>query len=181
MKHLAAGFRNYIEFTGRSTRVAFWQFVGITQTIMLILLLPALYACVQFWVYVNGQAEYLDFAVGIITDPIHALPGATEYLYDMISRMAESYFAEPWVTNPIAMWSLVVAGVWGLIIALPTLAITVRRLRDAGASIWWTLPPLISFIPVFPLGQIGLILSLITLIECCRGSQLPPVPEQPRA
>lgn len=181
MKYLAEGFRSYAKFTGRSTRVAFWEFVGITQAIMVILLLPAFYALVQFWVYVNEQAEYLDFAVRVITDPIHTLPGATENLRDIIWRMAECYFSEPWTTSPVAMWSLVVAGAWALIIALPTLAITVRRLRDAGASLWWTLPPLLTFIPVSPLGQIGLLLSLITLIECCRGSQLPPAPVQPHA
>ena len=181
MKSLAEGFRRYAEFTGRSTRIAFWEFVGITQTIMVILLLPAIYTLIYFFVYLNQQTEYLDFAVSLLIDPLHNLPTAAVNLRDIISRTAECYFAEPWETCPAAVWSLIVAGIWAIIIALPTLAATVRRLRDAGASLLWALPPRLACVPIPSLGQIGLILSLITLVECCRGSQLPPTPEQPRA
>jgi len=50
----------------------------------------------------------------------------------------------------------VLAGLYSLIIFVPALAVTVRRLHDTGRSGWWSL---IGFLPI--IGAIGLLVFLV--------------------
>jgi uncharacterized membrane protein YhaH (DUF805 family) len=48
-----------------------------------------------------------------------------------------------------AMIILILYGLWELVILIPSLAVTVRRLHDTNRSGWWILAPLVPYVVAF--------------------------------
>ena len=166
------GFRHYADFSGRDARGLYWEFIVGTHAVLVLLALPA---------YVALLMALPDFLCELLST---FTPEEVEDVFFMLrneefSLFISSYFSEFLAGNLCATGCLFAAGVWALIIMLPTVAATVRRLRDAGQSPWWVLPPCFSLVPL--LGSVASVLSVVTLVFCCFRSAPPPVPELPGA
>lgn len=178
MHALLQGFRQYADFSGRTSRRDFWQFVSITQVILIILLLPAWFVFLEFFNELISNPQVLDliFAIAQNPDIIH------QELAEEIAALWEPYAEELLTTYRLHLICTCVAAVWGLIIATPTLAITARRLKDTGHSRWWIGPLVFLFLPLPFIADIAFICSIITLVYCCQTGKkdevLPPVPSE---
>lgn len=176
MRALVQGFRQFADFSGKTARRDFWQFVSITQVILIILLLPAWFVFLEFFNELISNPQVLDLLFAIVQNPdiIH------QELAEEIAAIWEPYAEELLTTYRLHLICTCVAAVWGLIIAMPTLAITARRLKDAGHSRWWVLPLIFLFLPLPFVADIAFICSIITLVYCCQAGkqdeELPPVP-----
>ena len=60
MHALLQGFRQYADFSGRTSRRDFWQFVSITQLTFIILLLPAWLVFLEFFREIISNPRVLD-------------------------------------------------------------------------------------------------------------------------
>ncbi len=176
MHALLQGFRQYADFSGKTTRRDFWQFVSISQSILIILLLPAWFVFLEFFSEVISAPEVLDLLFyGFQT---------ADFLYEELAEelvaIGHPYVEELHTTYYVHLICTCIAVLWGLIIAIPTLAITARRLKDAGHSRWWVSPLFFLIIPLPIIADIAFICSIITLVYCCqagkREDELPTVP-----
>ena len=169
MNGFVHGFRHYADFSGRDSRSLYWSFIVGTHTVLILLALPA---HIMLMLALPGFLEELfsTFTLAEVEDIVTMVQG------NEFSQFVTTYFTEFFVGNLCAMGCLIAAGVWALIITVPTVAATVRRLRDAGQSPWWVLPPCLSFVPL--LGSVACVLSVVTLVYCCFGSAPPPVPKR---
>lgn len=177
MLALLQGFRLYADFSGRTSRREFWQFVSITQLILILLLLPAWFVFLEFFNELISSPQVLDLMFALFQNPdiLH------QELVEEIAAIGKPYVEELLTTYRMHLMCTGIAAVWGLIIVTPTLAITARRLKDAGHSRWWICPLVFLIIPLPFIADIAFICSIITLIYCCQGSKqdeklLPPVP-----
>ena len=178
MRALLLGFRQFADFSGRTPRKDFWQFVSITQLILVALLLPAWFVFLEFFneLLVNSRVLDILCSTPITPDVVyHDLAAEVAYVW--------SYFAEDFSTTYRTTFiCTIIAVAWGIIIALPTLAITARRLKDAGHSRWWICPFILLCIPLPIIADIAFICSIVTLVFCCQASKddaaelLPPTP-----
>jgi uncharacterized membrane protein YhaH (DUF805 family) len=64
------------------------------------------------------------------------------------------------ILESIANMPAVLSGLYSLVVLLPSLAVTVRRLHDTGRSAWWLL-----------IGLIPLVGAIILLVFMCQDSQ----------
>lgn len=150
MKGFIHGFRHYIDFAGRDSRSLFWGFIIGTHLVFLLLLIPLLVFLVRF---VLGMQHALLLPDGPKTCPAE------------LAELVRGCSQQGGVT---ALLCLCAALGWLLVILLPTVAATVRRLRDAGQSPWWVLPPVLSCLPIASfLGLWPLLFSLVTLVLTC--------------
>lgn len=169
MNCFAYGFRHYADFTGRDSRSRYWVFITSTQLVLVLLAMPA------FVAFAGDLRELLqDFLLGQCVGM-----GPEELLNMEVMRpLVEDYFGEYFsafgAEHSVATYFLLADVAWALLITIPTIAATVRRLRDAGQSLWWVLPPCLSFVPY--IGVFATMLSIVTLALCCFGSALPPLP-----
>lgn len=170
MKALLHGFRHYFDFTGRDRREVFWRFIGITQAVLVCLLLPACITLMVFWHELMGNAWALDAMVHLIQRPSHA---ALADLYETLLEIASDYFSDPLSSYPWTCLATAAAALWGLLIYIPTLSAISRRLRDAGQSLWWVAPPAMACLPLPLVMDVGILLSIGTLVMCARASALP--------
>lgn len=176
MKSLLHGFRLYAHFSGNTPRRTFWEFVSITQVVFIILLLPAWFVFLEFFNEAISDPRVLDI--------IFAMAQTREILFRELAEV----LLEIWQTFSVDLIdahkeALICTGVallWGAVTALPTLAITARRLHDAGHSRWWICPIILLCIPLPIIADIGFIGSIVTLIFCAQPSRgeapLPPIP-----
>ena len=176
MSSLCHGFRHYIDFSGRDNRALFWGFIISTHVIFCLLLIPvficfplACFSLIRFLLECVGSAAGAGAASPSLTTPF---AGLSSMYPNLIACGA----------------SVLVAYLWLLAIVVPTISATVRRLRDAGQSPWWVLPPCLVLAPSAPLlgsiGWLALPLCCVTFVLCCLPSKpvtadkgsLPPLP-----
>ncbi len=184
MKALIYGFRHYAQFSGTTPRRDFWEFIVLTHLVLILLLLPAWWLFLQLFNDIISDPRILDllFAMAQTTpDEAYSIAGneLASALADICLPFAEHLVAD----YPYIVASTIAALLWGLCLIIPTLAITARRLTDAGHSRWWILPPCLLCIPLPVIADLGFIGSIVTLIFCCQNSRaadtLPPVPTPP--
>ena len=174
---LVHGFRHYADFNGQDKRAVFWKFIGVTQLALVALLLPGIVVCIQCWQAMVEDERVLDSVVFLLQAPSAA---SLRELGQAAYGSAMQFFSRPEVDFSFVAVCCILAVGWALMIALPTLSAMVRRLRDAGKSPWWALPPCLAFVPLPGIMDIGMLLSIVTLVYCSLESapSLPPVPEQ---
>ncbi len=173
---LAEGFRGYACFHGRMARASFWNFVISTHLLIFLLLLPAFVEFMKFYRFMLEDSRVLDLLTARVNP---ALIDLEEYLARTVLELGEEYLA---AGNHDFTWpivGLVAACVVGVVVLLPTISATVRRLRDAGQSVWWVLPPLMAVLPIPFVGMVAQLLTLVTLGMCCMASkpELPDIPQ----
>lgn len=169
---LLNGFRNFADFRGRTARAEFWNFVVATHLVIMLLMLPAFVDFMKFWHFMLEDVRFLDVLAGVLVGDVGA-----EALEPIATELVTEYYSEglPMLTVVGAVLSCVVA----LLVLVPTISMTMRRLRDAGQSPWWVLPPVLSMLPLPFVVSVAQMLSLVTLVFCCFSSrtELPEVPE----
>lgn len=165
-------FRHYADFSSRDPRALYWKFISISHLILIALAFPMFLVLLEF-------TENLLYAVLCEIPPelfqnqqinqvIQELPNLD---LEQIFASEFEYYTHPWEHFPVAMGLFVAACVWGLSILLPTISATVRRLRDAGQSPLWVIPPCLCLIPLLSVQLIAVSLSLVTLVFCLLDSQ----------
>lgn len=155
MNSVFHGFRHYADFGGRDTRSAYWSFIICTHLISILLLLPFCYTVISaVWEFMT-QPEILQ----LIRSAGEGNSAATDEIIQAATDFSVQRPAPLFVI--ITFW---VAFLWGVVIILPTICATVRRLRDAGYSPWWAAAPWLVWVPA--LGLLCALLSLVTLVLC---------------
>ncbi len=173
---LAEGFRGYIHFRGRMARASYWNFIISTHLLVFLLLLPAFVEFMKFYRFLLEDSRVLDLLTARVNP---ALIDLEEYLVRIVQEMGAEYLAAGNHDFTWAIAGLVAAFAVGVVILLPTVSATVRRLRDAGQSVWWILPPLVAVLPLPFVGVVAQLLTLVTLGLCCMSSkpELPDIPQ----
>lgn len=174
MKALLHGFRHYADFSGRDSRSVFWGFIVLTHMIFMLLLLPGIWVLMKFWRALLAD-DYIvqTIALEVIEN------GRAESLFDAdmlaaVQEVAQGFFANVWQEYMVPCLFTLLAGLWLLIILLPTVSASARRMRDAGINPWWVLTlPLSQLVP----GDLGIILGLVWLVLCCLPSKAETRPE----
>jgi len=113
-------FRKYAEFGGRASRPEFWWFVLFSALV--------------------------SAALNALSGTFSAMSGTTG-MYGF-SGMSRRMF-ELGATDNSMYGYISFASVWSIVVLLPTLAVTVRRLRDAGRNwteLFWLLLPIAGLI-----------------------------------
>lgn len=176
-RSLAEGFRHYVDFRGRTARAGFWNFVVATHLLVLLCMLPAIVEFMKFYDFMLHDTRFLDELIPMVSG--QSVPD-TEVLLEVARELGEEYVAGGAEQFKFALVGVVLGSVVALVVLLPTLAITVRRLRDAGQSPLWVLPPVVSFLPLPVVGSLAAVLSLVTLVLCCMPTRelLPAVPTE---
>jgi len=178
MEFFTSAIRHYADFKGRCSRKPFWMFVVTTHICLMLLFTPLLMAATG--VYCNlliGHPDFNTFAESLALQDdftqVHA-----EILCDMFCDIAQEG-AELLLAEHLA--SVVCAGIGvllGLFLFVPSLSITVRRMRDAAQSPWWVYLSLMSFLPLPIASQLGALFSIVVFILCWLPSKpAAPLPE----
>ena len=129
MNHMATCFKKYATFSGRASRAEYWTFYLINVLIINILILGAAFISgVQL--FGSGATLTAATATGDM--------GAGHAIADQLSMVMASlvYF--------------IPAIIYSLVIIIPTLAVSVRRLHDggfSGALMFLSLVPLANIVP----------------------------------
>lgn len=180
MQALKHGFLHYADFRGRSKRAEFWGFIVGTHLLVLLCLLPAFLEFLKFYDFMLHDVRFLDVFVPVLsgTGGFGLAESDKMELIAVVRELAEEFFAGGVSQFQAAVAGAVLGCLLALAILLPTLSITVRRLRDAAYSPWWVLPPVCGLLPIPFVCTIAALLSSVTLVLCCMPSrdQLPPVP-----
>lgn len=173
IKALTDGFRRYADFSGRTTRAYFWNFVVATHLLIILCALPAIVEFMKFWRFALEDVRLMDTILQANTSA-----ETQEAMVTVLTELATEYFANG--LPMVAIGGLVLSGILAIVCLLPTISITVRRLRDAGVSPWWVLPPVCCVVPVPLLATLAQILCLVTLVLCSlpTRNELPAVPPQ---
>ncbi len=172
---LIDGFRHYADFRGCTARAGFWNFVVATHLLVLLCLMPAIVEFMKFYDFMLHDTRFLDVFIPMVTDPAMLDEAAIEAV---VGELFDEYMAGGLEQFVLPLVGLVLGGAVAMVVLLPTISITVRRLRDAGRSPLWVLPPVMSFLPLPFVGSVAVVLSLVTLVLCCMPTceQLPAVP-----
>ncbi len=123
-KSISKCFRNYAVFTGRASRSEYWWFALFNFIIGL--LIAAIFVAVLYFT---------------LRSRLNASPMGAVISSDSILSDEE---LETWATTLTAIY-----GLYGLLVFLPSLGVTIRRLHDSGRSGWnylWVLFPFIGSI-----------------------------------
>lgn len=170
IKALKEGFLHYADFSGCATRAMFWNFVVGTHLLILLCLLPAMLEFFRFYDFLLHDTRFIDQILG---DGMIA----PDSIMSVVQELGQEYAAAhgPFYSE---LAGIVLGAVLALAVLLPTVSITVRRLRDAGCSVMWVWPPVISLLPIPYISTLAVLLSLVTLVMCCMPTreQLPAVP-----
>lgn len=186
MNDVYTAFRHYADFAGRMSRKAFWNFIGTTHSLFILLLLPPITAFLEWTQTVLESPLVLDALVAIMENPVEAGAIVQGELLPELQAEATDFFLHDFpATHPVATLSLALAVLWMLALAVPTLSATVRRLRDAGQSPFWVLAVPLSCIPEPFCSALGMMLSLVLLVLCLQPTKAllappPPAGEQGR-
>ncbi len=131
MNYMIMPFRRYFDFQGRSRRMEFWMFFLLNFIISLVF-------TVVFIALFLGKLVELARRYGT-------------YTYDSFSSGSFSYdsawslYVPPEILlqeiGPLGIAMVVVLCVYSLLIIIPGLAVTIRRLHDSDRSGWWVLLP----------------------------------------
>lgn len=178
-KILLEALRHYADFRGQTTRREFWIFVTLTQGIILLLLLPAFFLLLELLRTVLESPRVLDVLVAAIQYPQDAYDLLQDDLPAALLPYWEEFWNETLPASPVTLICTSSALLLTLLLILPTLSITVRRLRDSGHSAWWVLPPCLTLIPLPILADFALLGTIVTLVFCCQESAASPPPPSP--
>ncbi|MGG7306767.1 DUF805 domain-containing protein [Curtobacterium sp. AB451] len=132
-------FRGYTVFRGRAARPEFWWWA--------------------LWSFLIVQALQIPWAIGIVTWRPGPVSAADSAMLDDAMRSFNPFPVWGYLLGslpPIAQIGIGLYGVVLLVIALPWIAIAVRRLHDSGRSGWWVLLYLV---------RIGNIVLLVLLAQ----------------
>lgn len=170
IKALKEGFIHYADFGGCTTRAGFWNFVVGTHLLILLCMLPAMLEFFRFYDFLLHDVRFLDLILGGGEIAPNAIMAVAQELGQEYVAAHGPFYSE--------LSGMVLGAVLALVVLLPTIAITVRRLRDAGCSVMWVWPPVLSLLPIPYLSTLALLLSAVTLVMCCMPTreQLPAVP-----
>ena len=125
-------FKNYTNFSGRSRRSEYWGAAFVNFLIMLI-------------------ASFLIFFM--MQDRIMVVAPYIEYIDDISDVM---YLLQP------VSWCFVILFLYAIILIIPSIALTVRRLHDTGKSGWYYLLALIPYVG-------SIIIFVFTLLDSTPG------------
>lgn len=144
MKLIADYFRNYVNFSGRTSRRDFW----LTELYLFLVTLPIV---IILEIKVFGAFKMVvNSGMDIQKDPLALF----SCLY----------------SSPIIIILTAIFWLWNLVRFIPDLSMTARRLRDAGVTPWWIA---INFVTAFT-PRIGIFLCfgccIIMLILLCKPS-----------
>ncbi|MDR3294137.1 MAG: DUF805 domain-containing protein [Clostridiales bacterium] len=122
MRYYFRAFKKYADFSGRASRKEFWLFqlfnfliaTAFSIALMVLLYTPLVQATIDFGLAVEAAAENAE-----------AVVSAQSAYLDEIVRM---------FTNLPVLIVALVSMLYSLVIFIPSLAITVRRLHDSGKS-----------------------------------------------
>lgn len=174
IKALIDGFRRYVDFRGRTGRAGFWNFVIATHLVIILLMVPAYVEFLRFFRFALEDVRMQELMVQVAEQTAPA-----ESLLPMMNERVEEYLAHAG-NLLLPMVGLLLSAVLALVCLVPTVAVTVRRLRDAGQSVWWVLAPIGSMLPVPFLSTCCIVLSLVVLVLCCMPTRVAPaLPEIP--
>ena len=177
MNALLNGFRHYVDFSGREAKGQFWMYILLSQLILVVFAAP---------VFVTGTLMYRDVlqeepvreAVTGIVEQLNEGASSDEAVQMVIDEVIPVFLScfqnrlnQGDATVRIFHVFLALSALWCVFITVPTISATVRRLRDAGQSIWWVLPPVLAFVPCALVSQLAGLLSLVTLVLCCLDSE----------
>lgn len=163
-----------MDFRGRTSRAGFWNFVVVTHLVIILLMVPAYVEFLSFFRFAMEDVRVQDMMVQVAeqTAPV-------ENLIPVMSELSEEYMAHAG-SLLLPMGGMVLSVLLALVCLVPTIAITVRRLRDAGQSVWWVLAPIGALLPVPFLSTCCMMLSLAVLVLCCLPTRaetaLPEIP-----
>lgn len=148
MRYMFLPFRRYLDFQGRSRRAEYWLFLLLNvivsvvfTTVFLALFLGKIIDLTRRYGYESYERYSVDgwgFDVG----------WNLEVPPDVL--MAE--------IGPLGAALLAIAGAWSLLVFIPQLAVTVRRLHDTNRSGWWLLLP-------YGLGLVTALFAVIAVAE----------------
>lgn len=173
MKDVCNAFRRYADFSGRMTRREFWNFIGATHSLFILLLLPPIIVLLEWTQSLLENPLVLDAIVAIIENPAETHGIVEEELLPELHSEAADFFLHDFPTqHPLATASSALALLWLLALVVPTLSATVRRLRDAGQSPFWVLAVPLSCIPEPFCSSMGLMLSFVLFILCLQPTKL---------
>lgn len=177
---LREGFGRYADFSGRTTRRPFWYFITVTQLVLLIVGVPLLLLLFRAMLFLSDALGMtLIGALGRGVTPerlVHDWVRPMDLLAD-----TWQYIGELWMEQPVLyLVSAVLTVAITVLIFCPSLAITARRLRDAGRSPWWAAAFVMACLPIPGIMELGCLLSLYTLRLCAlptkREMPLPAIP-----
>lgn len=137
-------FKQYADFKGRARRREFWWFTLINFIIMFVMMIFMMVPMVK----------------GMINDPemMEAINDAGVYG----STALDDDYTKQMYSLMMHSTAFYVYCIFCLLILLPSLAVTVRRLHDTGRSGWW-------FVPLY----VGMLLNNIpTLFSCSIGVKM---------
>ncbi len=131
MKYMVLPFRRYFDFQGRSRRMEFWMFTLLNVIVFVVFMII-----------------FVAFFIGALVQL------GRDYGYQSYERIGSGGFGYEtgWSANippavlfdavgPIGTALLVVVTLYSLIIFIPGLAVTVRRLHDTDRTGWWAAIP----------------------------------------
>lgn len=166
MEFFTSAIRHYADFKGRCARKPFWLFVVTTHVCLMLLFTPLLLAAAEVCSnLIVDHPGFGAFAESLVMQDDFTQAHA-EILHDMLCDTAR-VGAEILLSEHVA--SVVCAGVGvllGLFLFVPSLSITVRRMRDAGQSPWWVYLSLMGFLPLPLASELGFVFSLLVFILC---------------
>lgn len=177
---LREGFGRYADFSGRTMRRPFWYFITVTQLVLLIVGVPLLLLLLRAILFFSDALGMtLVGALGRGVTPemlVHEWVRPMDLLTD-----TWQYLGELWMEQPaLYLVSAVLSAAIAVLICCPSLAMTARRLRDAGRSPWWTVAFVMACLPVPGIMELGCLLSLYTLRLCAlptkQETQRPVIP-----
>ena len=163
--------RHFAQFGGRSNLLEFWTFLTWSHLAIILLLVPAWFAFLGFASGMLEDVRVLAGIEGIINDPASVQAIWQEVLRPLVLEHADDYLANLWPAHAFALICTGISALLILLLVLPTLTLTVRRLRDAGKGFYWALLPFISLVPWAPCLYAGLVSALLLFIFVCLPSR----------
>lgn len=166
MKGLIHGFRHYAVFSGRDSRSLFWGFIIWSHLIGILFILPMAWLVGEFFRAFVANLGSIDVSN----------EQNSELVVEIFKSTLTETFGQSPMLYPVAATCALIATLWSLICIIPSIATTVRRLRDAGQSPWWIIAPCTAWVPM--VGYISSLLSFVVLVFCFfpSKSDVPGVP-----
>jgi len=142
MKWMFLPLRRYADFRGRSRRMEFWMFFVLNFAISMIFLVIFVASFIPAMMSACARAADGEFDDVYDTGATLNCNGVT---YDVPSEVFDD------IIGPAAGTIGIIYAIFWLIMLLPSLAVTVRRLHDSNRTGWWVLGvwgPYLALIPM---------------------------------